>query len=123
MNIPKCLMKPSPLKSFLAGTFDAVTAAIMWVPCYAARRLWLRLITRGVGSGTFVMRRVEFSSPRNVRIGCNCVVNKRVLLDGRGGQLVIGNNVDIARDAIIWTLTHDPHDDYHKVKNGGGASV
>jgi len=46
-------------------------------------------------------------------LGDHCVINRGVLLDGRGGQLFIGNNVDIAQEAAIWTLGHDPHDDYH----------
>ena len=36
-------------------------------------------------------------------------------MDGRGGKLTIGNNVDIAQEVNIWTLSHDPHDDYHSV--------
>jgi acetyltransferase-like isoleucine patch superfamily enzyme len=34
-------------------------------------------------------------------------------LDGRGGQLRIGNNVDIAQETNIWTLEHDVNNDYH----------
>ena len=45
-------------------------------------------------------------------------INSEVLLDGRGGKIIIGNNVDIAREVNIWTLEHDPNDDYHKTKGG-----
>ena len=37
--------------------------------------------------------------------------NKRVLLDGRSRKLTIGNNVDIAHDGYIGTLSHDPQGD------------
>ena len=56
---------------------------------------------------------LEFRSAKNISIGNNCVVNKNVLLDGRGGQLIIGNNVDIAQETNIWTLEHDVHSDFH----------
>ena len=61
---------------------------------------------------------VEFRKPRNISIGSNTVINKKVLLDGRGGQLIIGNNVDIAQETNIWTLEHDVNDDFHTDKGG-----
>ena len=39
-------------------------------------------------------------------------------MDGRGGNLTIGNNVDIAREVNIWTMEHDVHDDLHGLKCG-----
>ena len=36
-----------------------------------------------------------------------------MLLDGRGGKLIIGNNVDIAQETNIWTLQHDVNDLNH----------
>ena len=49
-------------------------------------------------------------------------MNKKVLLDGRGGKLIIGNNVDLAQETNIWTLQHDVHDDYHS-NNGGDVII
>ncbi|WP_198952521.1 acyltransferase [Mucilaginibacter sp. MD40] len=63
---------------------------------------------------------VEVRAGSNVSIGNNTIINQKVLLDGRGGKLVIGNNVDIAQETNIWTLEHDVHDDYHVSK---GADV
>jgi len=57
---------------------------------------------------------VEFRKGKNISIGNNSIINKNVLLDGRGGKLIIGDNVDIAQETNIWTLEHDVHDDYHK---------
>jgi maltose O-acetyltransferase len=57
---------------------------------------------------------VEFRKGKNISIGNNSIINKKVLLDGRGGKLIIGNNVDIAQETNIWTLEHDVHDDNHK---------
>jgi acetyltransferase-like isoleucine patch superfamily enzyme len=53
-----------------------------------------------------------------IKIGENCVVNPDCLLDGRGGRIVIHNNVDIARGSWIFTLEHDPNSDYHDTKQG-----
>ncbi len=61
------------------------------------------------------MMNVEFRDGKNIKIGDYCFINKYTLLDGRGGKLTIGNNVDIAQEVNIWTLSHDPHDDFHGV--------
>jgi maltose O-acetyltransferase len=78
-----------------------------------ARRLFAK-----IGENTFFLRGVNFISPRNIEIGNNSVINNNVFLDGRGGKLIIGNNVDIARETNIWTLEHDVHDDFHTAKGG-----
>ena len=54
----------------------------------------------------------------NIRIGNNCVINTRCLLDGRVGKIIIGNNVDIARETNIFTLEHDPNSDSHDSRGG-----
>ena len=67
-----------------------------------------------LGVNNFVRMYIEVRSPKNIFIGNNNSINQHVLLDGRGGKLTIGNNVDIAQETNIWTLEHDVHDDYHK---------
>ena len=46
-------------------------------------------------------------------IGNNSIINSYCMLDGRNGRIIIGNNVDIAREAAIFTLEHDPDSDYY----------
>ena len=41
------------------------------------------------------------------------ILNREVMLDGRGGRLMIGDNVDIAQETNIWTLEHDVNDNQH----------
>lgn len=80
-------------------------------------RLWiLRKYHVKIGAGTVVLRNVVFWSGYNIEIGKGCVINPNTILDGRGGKLTIGNNVDIARESIIWTMGHDSHS--HKTKRG-----
>ncbi len=67
-----------------------------------------------------ILRGVELRVPKNIFIAANSVVNQRVLLDGRGGEIRIGENVDIAQETNIWTLEHDVHSDYH---SSAGKSV
>ena len=64
--------------------------------------------------------KLEIRNPGNITIGDHVILNRSVLLDGRGGEIVIGNNVDIGQETNIWTLEHDVHDDYHKAS---GAPV
>ena len=71
-----------------------------------------------MGPGCGILMGVEARKPSQIKLGSNVVINRGVLLDGRGGPLTIGDNVDIAQDTVIWTLGHDPHDDYHRDKPG-----
>lgn len=86
---------------------------LMKTPFYFVRHRLLSGMGLIMGNKTSVMRNVVVFTPSNIIIGNNCVINSNSLLDGRGGKIVIGNNVDIARDVYIWTLEHNPNDDYH----------
>ncbi|GAB2783997.1 hypothetical protein GCM10027275_30110 [Rhabdobacter roseus] len=66
----------------------------------------------------FVAMGVDIRNGKNISLGEGSVINKKVLLDGRGGQIQLGKNVDIAQEVNIWTLSHDPHDDYYADKGG-----
>ena len=90
----------------------------MSIPSYRIRHRFLRRLNVKIGKDSNILRNTQFLSPWNIVIGDNCVINSETLLDGRGGKILIGNNVDIAREVNIWTLEHDPHDDYHKAIGG-----
>lgn len=72
------------------------------------RHFYLRKKMGKLGKESFISRNVRFRNIRNISIGEGCVINPHVLLDGRGGRLIIGDNVDIAQETNIWTLEHDP---------------
>ena len=88
------------------------------IPSRTIRRAVLKKVLASYGKGSSFLRKVELLSPQNIEVGSHSVINSNTLLDGRGGKIVIGNNVDIARDVNIWTLEHDPNDDYHRTKGG-----
>lgn len=90
----------------------------MWVPSRRFRIWRLRRWGVKIGNNTTICRNVEFRNTYNIEIGNGCTINKHTLLDGRGGKIIIGDNVDIAQETNIWTLEHDPHT--HEAK---GASV
>lgn len=98
--------------------FFLVNSVVLWLPSRSVRLFFLRRILSSFGKESSVLRNVEIRSWKNVSIGNNSVINKRVLLDGRGGILFIGNNVDIAQETNIWTLGHDPHSDTHEAIGG-----
>jgi maltose O-acetyltransferase len=83
-------------------------------PSHSFRKAIIKIQCNKVGKNSNFLMGVEFRSAKNISIGSNSVINRAVLLDGRGGKLSIGNNVDIAQETNIWTLEHDVHDDYHK---------
>jgi maltose O-acetyltransferase len=51
----------------------------------------------------------EIRRPSGLSIGAGCSIGPHVMLDARSG-LVIGRNVTIAREAMIWTMHHDYND-------------
>jgi acetyltransferase-like isoleucine patch superfamily enzyme len=90
------------------------------IPLHWLRNLLIKVNVSKLGSNCSILRSIEIRVGKNVQIGDNCVINKSVLLDGRGGKLIIGNNVDIGQETNIWTLEHDVNDDYHQ---SSGADV
>lgn len=75
-----------------------------------------------IGNNSYVAMNVKIlkleMNRSKIKIGNNCMINPGVLLDGRVGSIIIGNNVDIARDVYIYTAQHDPHCDFHSIKSG-----
>jgi len=92
------------------------------IPFHAIRLFFLRLRVGRIGKDSAILLNVEFRIHKNISIGDHTIINSRVLLDGRGGKLTIGNNVDIAQETNIWTLQHDVQDDYHS-STGGDVEI
>ena len=94
---------------------------IMYIPFHYIRYLFIRTKVKSIGKNCSFLMGLEIRNGNNISIGHNCVFNKDILLDGRGGKLSIGNNVDIAQETNIWTLQHDIHDNFHG--NDGGDVI
>jgi maltose O-acetyltransferase len=57
---------------------------------------------------------VKILNIRNLSIAENVNVNFDCILDGRGGVIVLGENVDIAPQVNIWTLQHNVLSNNHE---------
>lgn len=100
--------------AFIAFKDYLIRDWLMYIPLHWVRKLIIKTQFKKVGKNTNFLMGIEFRNPKNISISSNSIINKRVLLDGRGGELIIGNNVDIAQETNIWTLEHDVHSDTHK---------
>lgn len=92
--------------------FNLTYPIVRHVRGHLFRRFYLRFFLNHIGKNTYIGLNVDIRCPQNVYIGDNCVINKNVVLDGRGG-LTLGNNVDVAMETHLWTAQHDYNDDYH----------
>ena len=101
-------------KEFLFGIYKLISSIVMWIPFRFIRQCFLRLCGMKMGKQNYISRNVEIRVPYHVKCGKNVVLNKRVLLDGRCGKIVIGSNVDIAQDVQIWTMEHDVESPNHR---------
>ncbi len=95
------------MKSFVSGLYHFLLNIIMWIPCHPLRRLVCKVLMKDFDMSSGIFRNVEIRCPYRVTIGKNTVINTRCLIDGRGGLVKIGDNVDIAQEVNIWTEQHD----------------
>lgn len=116
-NLNKNKKMTNKIREFIYGIWMLTTNIIMIIPFYCIRHLWLKIFLRSFGKGNAVKRGVEIRIPHRITIGNNNCINHHVLLDGRG-DLVIGNNVDIAQEVNIWTAQHDYNDDNYSGTTG-----
>lgn len=98
------------MRVFLYSLYHYCLELVMSIPFHFIRNIFINRAIGARGDSVEICRNVEFRIPKNIFIASNCVINKRVLLDGRGGKIIIGNNVDIAQDCKLWTLQHDYND-------------
>ena len=102
--------------SLLSTIQQNLMDTISYIPFVCMRWFLYKLFLKNLGIRTRISKRVEVRCPYRIRVGSYSNVNKRSLLDGRGGELVIGKNVDIAQEVNIWTLEHDYNDPHYLAK-------
>ena len=85
---------------------------LMTLPSRRIRQWVMHKVIGEIGEHVSFLRGVRWMYPERMIVGSYVVVNQSVMIDCRGG-VKIGNNVDIAREVIIWSASHKPHDDYH----------
>jgi len=76
------------------------------LPSYSVRHLFLiKVLGYTIGHDAAIHMGCFFTG-KNITIGNNTIINRKCYLDGRG-TLKIGNNVSIAPESYILTMTHD----------------
>lgn len=108
------------MKDFVYGIFYSITNLVMFLHFHFVRRLFMKIFCGKWGVNSSILRNCDVRTLRNIYVGNGVVINSRVLLDGRGGKLIIEDNVDIAQDVQIWTRQHDQNNNHH---NAIGADV
>ena len=94
------------MKNFISGLYHFLLNIVMWTPCHPLRRLVCFVVMKQFNLSSTIYRNVDLRSPYRIIIGSHTNINKKCVLDGRGG-LCIGDNVDIAQEVNIWTEQHD----------------
>lgn len=77
-----------------------------FVPFYFFRYAIYRLAGVKIGRRSHLHMGTQFFYPAGVKIGQGSVIGQNAFLDGRD-KLMIGNNVDIASDVLIYNSEHN----------------
>jgi acetyltransferase-like isoleucine patch superfamily enzyme len=81
-------------------------AMVSKLPFHALRIGLLRFAKAKIGEKVGLYRGFEVRSPWRLVIGDCSIIGHRALLDARRG-LIIGRNVNLSNEVMIWTLHHD----------------
>lgn len=106
------------INSFIKGLWLISCRLVFSIPFWWIRKLFIRMFIGNMGHNCFIMKKFMATNPSNIYLGNNVIINRNVMLDGRGAKIIIGNNVDIAQETNIWTLEHDVHSENHNAIAG-----
>jgi acetyltransferase-like isoleucine patch superfamily enzyme len=99
-------VKWSVAKFFLAFSFYFYNSFITHFPSYKVRIFYLRRIIKiKIGNRTSIHMGCFFAGS-NIEIGNNNVIGRNCNFDGRAGLIKIGNNVSIAPEVVILSMSH-----------------
>jgi acetyltransferase-like isoleucine patch superfamily enzyme len=94
------------LTFFLALKYYFYNGFLTNFPSYKLRTWYLRNVLKiQIGKGTAIHSGCFFAG-NNIIIGSNTVVARNCYFDGRAGLITIKNNVSIAPEAYILTMSH-----------------
>lgn len=91
------------------------------IPLHGFRRWFYRLFFP-IGKNSTLMMGLKLRKMQGLQIGHTTNINPHCMLDTRGGQISIGNYVDIAPEVNIWTLEHDFQDPGFR-SSGGSVTI
>jgi len=76
------------------------------IPFHSIRNFYFRICGVKIGKYSYIHMGARFYFPAGVQIGEGTIVGDHAFLDGRA-PLVIGNNVDIASQVLIYNSEHN----------------
>lgn len=79
------------------------------IPVYWLRKLVYQSAGLNIGSKSHIHMGAQFFNLQNIHIGQGSILGQGIFLDGRD-RLIIGHNVDIASEVMIYNSEHDIND-------------
>lgn len=79
---------------------------VTWIPSHTIRNFIWRVFGLKLGKNSTLHTGVRVFDPRNIRVGEGTIVGYATFIDGRD-RVEIGNHVDIASEAMIYSSEHD----------------
>jgi len=98
------------IKEILSKIYHSCIASVYFFPFPIVRALFSNLFFQKVGRKVLFARHLDVRSPYRISIGNYTSINKKVLLDGRGGFLKIGHNVELAKEKIVWDINWEENE-------------
>lgn len=80
---------------------------VAYWPSRRLRHAWYRRYLT-LGTDANIMMGLTLRKLGGITIGARTNINPDCMLDSRGGDILIGSDVDIAPEVNIWTLEHNP---------------
>lgn len=113
---------PPKLKSSINNWIDSFTWLLLnnvfsSFPSQTIRIAFLKFMGAKIAKGVAVYGGSEFRNPYGLNIGTGSSIGHKAVLDARKG-LIIGNNVTLATEVMIWSLHHDYNDPHFKSVGG-----
>lgn len=73
------------MKDLISGLYHIILEFVMWIPCHPLRRLTCKICMCSFDMRSAICRNVDIRTPYKIRIGAFTIINKKCVLDGRGG--------------------------------------
>lgn len=97
----------SKIKKYLVSIIIFSLIIVKNLPTHLLRKIILKYFFKAkIGKKVGIYMGVEIRSPWKLHIGDGSIIGHNCTLDARR-TLLIGKNVNISSDAVIWTLHHD----------------
>ena len=108
------------MSEFFKGcVFYFINHILNKIPSRHVRMYFYSLLSKGnISRQASIGLGVRILDIRKVKVGKYSNINFDCILDGRGGGIDIGENVDIAPQVNIWSLEHETNSESHKSIEG-----